>query len=240
MSAQQKKAFYAVIPAAGSGSRMGLGKSKLLLELAGETVLARTLRVFLDYSPLRQIIVAVPPETPDVFKELCERTFGEQFERLVFVSGAETRQGSVRNCLDYLQRQSDCDLDASYVAVHDGARCLIDRGSIELAFQAAERYQAITLAVPVIDTITRVAQNGEIVSTLDRSELWAKQTPQVFNLAVLCRAHRLAGPTEVTDDAALVEAIQKVRVVEGPRDNIKITTPFDCQLAELILSKSGN
>jgi 2-C-methyl-D-erythritol 4-phosphate cytidylyltransferase len=205
-----------VVVAAGRGER--LGRDKVWEPLSGEPVVARALAA-----------LAVPPvERVALVVAAARLADGQALARClalpaVAVPGGARRQDSVRNGLLAL---GPCE----WVAVHDAARPFATREILLRTLAAAQRTGAAVAAVPVADTIKRVA-DGLVVETLPRDELWAVQTPQVFRGELLARAHR-EQPDDATDDAALVERCgATVGVAEGAYDNIKITTPDDLELA---------
>ena len=216
----------AVIVAAGSASRMG-GVDKILEPLAGVPVILRTVRAFAECDAIREIVVVTSPERILPIMQLCA-----PFEKVkAVVAGGETRQASVRAGMNALQNKS------GLVAVQDGARPLITWQVIDRVVRAANTYGAAAPAIPVKDTVKRV--NGGIVAeTPDRSTLRAVQTPQVFDFALLRSALKKAEKenAQVTDDCSAVERMgMSVKIVEGDERNIKITTPLDMKIAELLL-----
>ncbi|MFH2033246.1 MAG: 2-C-methyl-D-erythritol 4-phosphate cytidylyltransferase [Candidatus Margulisiibacteriota bacterium] len=212
-----KKKIITIIAAGGSGKRMG--KPKQMLEICGVPVLKRTIDVFKGISSIEKIIVATAKENFDVVRS---------FDVEVVEAGAE-RQNSVANALATLPDDTDM------VIVHDGARPLITKDIIEKAIDEAEKYGAAVVAVKVKDTVKKVKLDGFIDKTIDRDSLWQAQTPQVFKFKLLTRAYENS-KQDVTDDSSLVEALgQKVRIVEGSYENIKITTPEDLVIASNIL-----
>ncbi len=221
-----------VIVAAGSSLRMS-GRDKLWIPLAGRITLARTIDVF-ERSPLIDAIVLVMNAGRlDDTAELCKQ---EAWQKVVaIVSGGTRRQDSVRAGLDALAMLAPT---CRWVMIHDGARPLVTAAILEAGLLAAQASQAAVAAVPVKDTIKQV-QQGQIIATLDRSQLWAVQTPQVFSLALIRDAHNHpAAQEDVTDDAALLERLgQPVTIFPGSYTNIKITTQEDLLLAETFLTR---
>lgn len=213
----------AVIVAGGSGSRMG--RPKQMLPLGGKPVLVRTVEVFLQTPEIKEIVVVTPTENR---AELQKR-----FPGIVFADPGKTRLLSVKN--GFLKTSAASQL----VAVHDGARPLVESAHISACLQAARQYGAAVLAVPVKDTV-KVCEGGFVQNTLDRAVLWAAQTPQCYRRPVLAEALEKFGQEEgATDESQLVEKLGiKVRVVPSSYKNNKITTPEDLIFAEALLENS--
>ena len=218
----------AVVPAAGSSTRMG-GQDKLLLPLDGQPVLLHTLRA-LDMCPLiTEIIVVTREELIVPISQLC-RDGGLGKVRKVVVGG-ETRAHSVLAGLGELSP------DAELAAIHDGARPLVSQTVLETVIRRASECGAAAPAVPVKDTVKR-ARDSVVEATLDRSELFAVQTPQVFqtDLIKTALARALAEGAALTDDCGAVERLGiGVALTEGDYCNLKVTTPEDLAVAEALL-----
>ncbi len=217
----------AVILGAGSGTRMKSEKNKMLLDICGKTVIERSVENFLNLSDVDEIIVTVREQDVDEFSKLLTD------ERISFVIGGSTRQQSVKNAIETID-------DAELVIIHDGARPLVLEDDIDNTIKAAYEFGSAALAVPVKDTVKVVDKNGFVISTPDRSTLFAVQTPQIFKFDLYKSAleKATADGREFTDDCQLLEyAKQKVKLVVGSYENIKITTPEDIAVAEGILSK---
>ena len=215
----------AVVVAAGAGLRLGGAVRKQFLELAGEPVLLRALRPFLDHPAFREVVVVLPAEDaaapPDWLRALPVRV----------VAGGAERGDSVRNGLMAVGA------DSEVVLIHDGARPLLTADVIDRVLAAAVDGGAIA-AVPVTDTIQEVDEGGVIVRTPDRARLWQAQTPQGFPRAAILAAYQrsAADGFAATDDAAVYQhAGGAVRVVMGSHRNLKITRPDDLALAEALL-----
>ena len=213
----------AVIVAGGSGSRMG--RPKQMLPLGAKPVLVRTVEAFLQTPEIKEIVVVTPTENR---AELQKR-----FPGIVFADPGKTRLLSVKN--GFLKTSAASQL----VAVHDGARPLVESAHISACLQAARQYGAAVLAVPVKDTV-KVCEGGFVQNTLDRAVLWAAQTPQCYRRPVLAEALEKFGQEEgATDESQLVEKLGiKVRVVPSSYKNNKITTPEDLIFAEALLENS--
>ena len=178
----------AIIPAAGFGSRMGADVPKQFLELAGEPILVRTLRVFLAHPAIHCIMLVLPPEHLQSGKEQIFSFFTpEQQEKILCTAGGETRQHSVQNGTKALPPSIE------RVFVHDGARPLVTGEIIDRCLAGIEEHGAVIAAVPVKDTLKEVDKDGtEIIGTVDRSRIWQAQTPQAMDLHLLERAYEYA------------------------------------------------
>lgn len=203
--------------------------SKLLLKINGETVLQRSVNAFLNISDVDEVIVVAREKDIPAFSDILTD------ERVSFVIGGETRQQSVMNAVDMID---DCEL----IIIHDGARPLIKSADIENTIRAAKENKAAAVGVFVKDTVKVVDKNGFVVSTPDRSTLFAVQTPQIFDFELYKNAAKNAREKglDFTDDCQLVECFnKKVKTVAGSYSNIKITTPDDIVLAENLLKNEG-
>ncbi|MCM3715710.1 2-C-methyl-D-erythritol 4-phosphate cytidylyltransferase [Halalkalibacter oceani] len=218
--------YSVIIPAAGQGKRMKAGKNKQFLKLQGEEIIVHTVRLFEKDPNCRRIVVVANAEEVALMRTMMDKS---HFEKVTVTAGGEERQDSVRNGLQSL-------LEDGIILVHDGARPFVEQKVIdELVEQAGERGAAIA-AVRVKDTIKRV-EGDSVVETLKRDELWAVQTPQAFQAALLREAHAKAEQAgfTATDDASLIEWLgQTVVIVEGSYHNLKLTTPEDMTVAQLI------
>lgn len=220
----------AVVAAAGVSSRMG-GENKLMLPLDGIPVLARTLMALNSAALVDEIVVAVREECLIPAADLC-RIYGIG-KPVKIVRGGETRAESV------LAAALECREDGDFIAVHDGARPLVEPELIDSVIRLAFRTNAAAPAVPLKDTV-KVVANGIIQSTPDREGLRAIQTPQVFDAKLLRAALQAAVESgeSVTDDCSAVERLGKeVYLIDGSYENIKITTPEDIDVAEAILRR---
>ncbi len=224
----------AIVPAAGSGNRMGLERSKQYLSLGGMPLLIHTLKV-LDMSPLVDALLVVVPQ-PDI--EFVRNTLLAPWDvKKVagIIAGGKERQDSVRAGIEAL------DPDAGIVVIHDAVRPFVTIELISNCIRAAMEAGAVTAGVPVKDTVKEVAPDGRVVRTCDRSLMWLTQTPQVFRRGIIENAHRAAvrDGFRGTDDTSLVERLGiAVRMIPGDYNNIKITTPEDLVIAEALLAAS--
>ncbi|MCB1756018.1 MAG: 2-C-methyl-D-erythritol 4-phosphate cytidylyltransferase [Gammaproteobacteria bacterium] len=222
---------WAIVPAAGSGSRMNAGLPKQYLELHGRTVLARSLSVLLTCDRINAVVIALA-ETDPYWPELAE----SRDSRVHTVIGASSRAGSVLNALNYLDGKAALD---DLVLVHDAARPCLRAADLQKLLDAVEDTVGGLLALPVHDTMKRSDAAGLILETVSREHLWHAQTPQCFAFGPLREALETAlhDGLVITDEASAMEAAgYKPLLVEGSPDNIKITRPADLQLAKLYLS----
>lgn len=218
----------AVIVAAGSASRMG-GIDKVMAPLGGEPMILRTVRAFEDCEAVKEIVIVTREDLMGPIAELCS---GFTKIRSV-VQGGSSRQESVKLGLQAFSKE------VRLAAVHDGARPLVSGELIDKVIRAAHSYGAAAPAIPVKDTI-KVFEGGFIAATPDRSTLRAVQTPQVMDRDLLLGALEKAEQegTALTDDCSAVEHIgMRVRLVEGEERNLKVTTPLDLKIAELLLEE---
>lgn len=219
----------AVIVAAGTASRMG-GIDKVMAQLRGEPMIVRTVRTFQQCDAIREIVVVTRPDLILPIMSLCA-----SFDKVkAVVAGGATRADSVQAGMNALNCKS------GLVAVQDGARPLVSWQVIDRTVRAANTYGAAAPAIPVKDTVKTV-QGGVVVNTPDRSLLRAVQTPQVFDFDLLRGALKKAKQEEaqITDDCSAVERLgMSVKIVEGDERNIKITTPLDLKIAEMLLEET--
>ncbi len=223
----------AIIVAAGKGTRMGANIDKLFLEVAGRPVVAHAWARFNAAKDIDYIVVVVRDGMQSVFKELAEQ-YGLTKPYQLVAGGAE-RQDSVWNGLEALPHGTEI------VAIQDGARPCTDETLITATIAAARGVGAAVAAQPVTDTI-KESEDGKTVSrTLERGKLWAVQTPQVFQVAVIRKALAVVRESglQVTDDTAACELIgQPVRLMSGTRPNPKVTVPTDLPYIEMLLKQA--
>ena len=219
----------AVIVAAGSASRMG-GIDKVMAELKGEPMIVHTVRAFEVCDAISEIVIVT---RPDLILPITKLTDG--FDKVTaVVAGGASRQESVANGMNALSDK--CKL----AAIQDGARPLVTWQLIDRVVRAAHAHNAAIPVIPVKDTI-KVCNSALVVSTPDRSTLRAVQTPQVFDFDLLRGALKKAAEdgAEVTDDCSAVERLgMSVRTVEGDERNLKVTTPLDLKLAEMLMEEN--
>jgi 2-C-methyl-D-erythritol 4-phosphate cytidylyltransferase len=226
--------FWAVIPAAGSGVRMGSSIPKQYLALAGRTVIDHVLVVFVTEPRIAGISVAIADSDP--YWPRYAKSYSKPVKT---VQGGEERVHSVRNAL--LSLSNDLGAD-DWVLVHDAVRACLHHSDLEHLIVTLEQDPVGgILAAPLVDTLKQVDEMGYITGTPSRNGIWRALTPQMFRYGLLCSALDTALETGnlPTDEAAAVERIRpgEVRVVEGRGDNLKITRPDDIAIAEAILAK---
>lgn len=215
---------YVVIVAGGKGLRMGGEIPKQFQLLGDKPVLMHTIERFYTTLPEVHIILVLPQEQHDYWKVLCyDYAFRIPFQ---VVAGGKTRFESVKSGLR-------CVLPSSLVAVHDGVRPFIASDVIKNCFHRAETAPAVIPVIDIVDTLRKITDDGS--STVDRNLYKKVQTPQVFQSEILCKAYEQAYSETFTDDASVVEAMGvPVCFVQGNRENIKLTNPFDWKIAESI------
>jgi 2-C-methyl-D-erythritol 4-phosphate cytidylyltransferase len=216
----------AVLVAAGDGVRLGEGGPKAFVTVRGQTLLEHAIRPFRAHPTVRDVVVVAP--APNVAHAAA--LLGDE---VTIVAGGPNRQASVAFGLAALAE------DVDMVLVHDVARPFVPAAVLDRVLAAlADGADAVIPAQPVADTIKRVDSDGSVVATLDRSGLWAVQTPQGFRRAVLVAAHESGAGRGLTDDAGLVEALGgRVVVVEGADEAFKITRPWDLTVADAIATR---
>ena len=218
----------AVIVAAGTASRMG-GIDKIMATIKGEPMIVHTVRAFQQCDAIREIVIVTRPDLLQQVMGLCH-----QFDKVrAVVSGGSSRPESVGNGLNALSDK------VKLAAIQDGARPLVTWQLIDRVVRAANTYGAAAPGVPVKDTVKAI-QGGVVLETPDRSRLQAVQTPQVFDFDLLRGALKKAEAdgAEITDDCSAVERLgMSVKIVEGDERNIKVTTPMDLKIAEVLLEE---
>lgn len=204
---------------------MGAQRSKALLDVAGKPAIVRVLDAIFASGLVQEAVVLAPQYESDAFGKAIS-----MFAAARVIAGGAMRQDSVRCGVEYLDHDAR---RPDFVLVHDAARCLVSRELIEKSIRAAFAQRAVTCAIPIVDSVVRVAEQGGAATAVDRRNLWAVQTPQVFAFELLLQAHRQGG-SAATDDASLVERIHAIHIVEGERSNLKLTTPEDLKLAAIL------
>lgn len=223
------KTCGAVIVAAGSASRMG-GIDKVMAPLGGEPMIVRTVRAFQNCDAIASIVIVTREDLIRPISSLCR----DMSKVTAVVCGGNSRQESVHLGLNALPKGT------KLAAVHDGARPLVSWQVIDRAVRAANTYGGAAPAIAVKDTI-KVVKGGLVESTPDRASLQAVQTPQVFDFDLLRGALKKAeeDKAQVTDDCSAVERLgMKIKIVEGDERNLKVTTPLDLKIAELLLEET--
>lgn len=229
VGADMAPATSAVIVAAGNSTRMGKGVSKQLLKLSGVPVLARTLHAFAQSGYVDEIVLVTRAEDMHDITLLLTKYGIKKPVRLVI--GGATRAESVKRGVEAINKK------AKFVAIHDGARCLITPQMIKKVLRAAYMHRAATAACTVNDTVKIATKRGFIARTENRDLVWLAQTPQVFDVNLYRAALANVKDETLTDDNQLIEAIgYPIKLVDTGADNLKITRPEDLPRAEAILA----
>ena len=206
--------YTVLIVAGGKGLRMGSDLPKQFLPIGGKPVLMRTLEAFRKYDAMLQIILVLPREQQDFWKQLCEEHHFSRFH-------------SVKNGLALVEAPG-------LVGVHDGVRPFVSLEVIRRCYKLAEQHKAVIPVVDVVETLRHLTDAGS--ETVSRTEYKLVQTPQVFDVELLKQAYGQEFTPFFTDDASVVEAMGvPVHLAEGNRENIKITTPFDLKVGSALL-----
>jgi len=216
---------YAIIVAGGKGLRMGTFLPKQFLLLEGKPVLMRTLDAFYSFDPKIRLILVLPEDQQEFWEDLCRmHKFNIPYRMAL---GGLTRFDSVKNGLSMVD-------DGGLVAIHDGVRPLVSPLLISRCYKAAAIYGAAVPVTGVIESIRKV--DGDSSLAVSREDFWLVQTPQVFKSELIKSAYNMTENNDYTDDATVAELFgTKIRLVEGTRENIKITTPVDLLIAEAYL-----
>ena len=220
---------YVIIVAGGKGLRMGGEVPKQFLPIGGIPVLMRTMMRFHEYDSSLHIILVLPQSQQAYWQDLCqEHQFGISYQ---LADGGSTRFHSVQNGLALIPDDA-----TGLVGVHDGVRPFVSVDVISRCYEAARIAKAVIPVMPVVETLRHVEQGNVF-----RANYRLVQTPQVFDLQLLKAANRQSYRDTFTDDASVVEAFgHPVTMVDGNRENIKITTPFDLRIAEFLLNNAEN
>lgn len=230
----EKKKCTAIVLAAGQGKRMGTKTQKQYLLMADKPVLYYSLKTFQDSAVIDDIYLVTGSGDEEYCREQIVEKYGIQKVRHI-LCGGEERYHSVWNALKEMTEEG-------YVFIHDGARPFVNEVMIERAYETVEKYGACVVGMPVKDTIKIVDADQNVTDTPERSKVWLVQTPQVFDVALVKNAYAemiKAGMSNVTDDAMVVEQVcgHQIKLVEGSYENIKITTPEDLQIGELLVQR---
>ncbi len=220
----------AIILGAGNSTRMQSSESKLLLNLSGKTVLRRSYEIFSSLAFINDIFITCRKSDLPAFQKILNN------EDVHFIIGGSSRSESVYNAILQIK-------ESDFIFIHDGARPLTDSKDVLNVYKAAQKHGGAALGTPVTDTIKKVNSDLKILDTPVREELYAVQTPQVFNFSVFKRliSNAINNNLQYTDDCALFEKNGlDCYIVKGSYDNIKITTKSDISIAESILSKRCN
>ena len=226
---------YIIIVAGGKGLRMGSDIPKQFLPIGGKPVLMRTIERFREYSAELQIILVLPKAQQDYWKELCHQysfplpqqggVRGGSGDPYLLADGGETRFHSVQHGLALIPDDAE-----GVVGVHDGVRPFPSLDVIRRCYETAREKKAVIPVIPVVETLRHIEKGNQY-----RADYRLVQTPQTFDIQLLKAANRRPYQETFTDDASVVEACgQEVSMVDGNRENIKITTPFDLKIAEIM------
>lgn len=228
----KKTIKYAVIVAGGKGLRMGADIPKQFLPVGGKPVLMHTISRFHTYDKDLKVILVLPKEQQACWKELCEQYhFSEEFQ---LADGGTSRFQSCKNGLSMIPADS-----VGLVGIHDGVRPFVSLDTIARCFDAAEVSEAVIPVMPITDTL-RFIGDSPSGRNVQRDDYKAVQTPQVFDIQLAKEAYAQEESPDFTDDASVVERLgHTVAMVEGNRENIKITTPFDLKVAEVLLIQNA-
>lgn len=233
---------WAVVPAAGTGSRMGSQVKKQFLKLNDTPILIMTLQLLASMEELQGIVLVTSKDDMEACEKMCS---DYRISKTVYLTeGGATRQASVLNGLCALKELGKASPD-DIVMIHDAARPLALVEEIRATVEAAKAGGAALLAAPVKDTVKVAAKDGTVQTTPERSALFGAQTPQTFRLGDITSAHHLAAEREdfnCTDDSQIMEKYGKcpVRIIQGSYENIKITTPVDLIIAEKIMEERNS
>ena len=218
---------YLIAVAGGKGLRMGGDIPKQFLPIKGKPVLMRTLEAFHNYDAAIHLIVVLPVDQQAYWKHLCEEYAFTLPHRIA--NGGETRFHSVKNGLALVEEED------ALVGVHDGVRPFVLPAVIAECYRVAAQKGAAIPVIDVVETVRRISEDGGS-ETVPRDRYKLVQTPQVFRASLLKQAYAQPYTSAFTDDASVVEAFgHRVELVKGNRENIKLTTPFDLKLAEMLI-----
>jgi len=219
--------YYAIIVAGGSGNRMQTETPKQFLLLRNLPVLMHTIKAFAQSDTQPKILLVLNIDQQGYWRRLCEE-FNFRIPHEIINGGTE-RFYSVKNAIDSINEES-------FVAIHDAVRPLVSKALIDNCFKRAEAIGNVIAAVQSSDSVRML--RGDESTALKRDEIYLVQTPQTFSLNILKKAYLQEFTSYFTDDASVVEALhENINIIEGERNNIKITYPIDLELAELLLKK---
>lgn len=221
---------YIIIVAGGKGLRMGGDLPKQFMPLHGKPVLMHTIERFRAYSDELKIILVLPHEQQDYWRQICQK-HNFTVEHTV-VDGGQTRFHSSLNGVAAVPDDA-----TGVIGIHDGVRPFVSEETIARCFEAARQFGAALPVLPVTDTLRRVTDDGGY--NVQRNDYRTVQTPQTFDAQLLKQAFKQPYSDNFTDDASVVEALgHKVTMVDGNRENIKLTTPFDLVVAEALIKNN--
>lgn len=227
-----KTSKYTIIVAGGKGLRMGADIPKQFLPIGGMPVLMHTISRFHTYDKDLKVILVLPKEQQAYWLELCEQYhFNEEYQ---LADGGASRFQSCKNGISMIPTDA-----IGLVAIHDGVRPFVSCETIARCFDTAETAKAVIPVLPVTDTLRFIADSTS-GRNVQRSDYRTVQTPQVFDIQLIKKAYEQEESADFTDDASVVEQLgQAVTMVEGNRENIKITNPFDLKVAEVLLIQNS-
>jgi 2-C-methyl-D-erythritol 4-phosphate cytidylyltransferase len=221
---------YAIIVAGGHGTRMNTPVPKQFLKLDGKPVLFHTINKFLDTDPSIEIILVLPQDHVQHWEQLCAEYMFHKPVKIAY--SGESRFHSVKNALEFVTEDG-------IVAVHDAVRPLVSSKTILATYKAAEMYGNAVPAIPINDSIRQIESTRTIA--VDRARYCATQTPQCFRTDIIKKAYQQEYHYSYTDDAMVVEAMgEHIRLVDGNPENIKITSPKDLLIAEVLLKSESS
>lgn len=216
-----------VLVAGGSGKRMASAQPKQFIPVKGKSILQHSIEAFHRFDPTFQYIVVLPEEYIDFWKSHSEMK--KIPVKQILVAGGKERFFSVKNAIDHIQGNG-------IVAIHDGVRPMVNKHTIRYCLETAKEKGNAVPVLPLVDSLREL--QGSMNHPVDRSRYRLVQTPQCFDLALIRKAYMQDYQDSFTDDASVVENMGvPIHLVEGNRENIKITTPFDLKLAELLLDE---
>lgn len=214
--------FALIITAGGTSSRYG-NKNKLLEKIDSKTVIEHSIKLFLDFSEISQMIIPANISIIDDLKKIFKD------KNITIIEGGKTRQESVAKALEKVKED--------FVIIHDGARPLISEEIIKRVIEGVQKHDAISVMTKTTDTIKEVDETGKIIRTIDRSKLYNTQTPQAFKTTLIKDAHMKLKNKNYTDDCSMLEELGiPVYVIEGSYKNIKITSKSDLDFAKVYIN----
>jgi 2-C-methyl-D-erythritol 4-phosphate cytidylyltransferase len=231
-----KQNIFAIVPAAGFGRRFDASRRKTFVDLNEVPLLIHTLRRLHSEAAVTEIIPVLGEHDIEHGSGMIRRYHFSKIKSVV--QGGLERQDSINNALTYLQDERSESIKDALVLIHDGVRPVIPKGTIENLVRNLQNADGAVPGIPPKDTLKTVGNESTVISTIDRNEIRAIQTPQAFPFSVIKKAYDLAYKDNfyATDDAALVERMGgTVKVIEGSPSNIKITTPEDLEMVEYLL-----
>jgi 2-C-methyl-D-erythritol 4-phosphate cytidylyltransferase len=231
----------AIILASGMGKRMGAGKNKTLLNLGNKPLIFYALENFEKSKSIDNIILVAKKEEENIFRNIVEKY---QFKKVkAIIAGGKERQDSGCNGVSFVKENFKKIKKDSVLVFHNGANPFATQNEIEEVIFTAKKFGAAVVAHKTKDTIRRVDKNGKSLGVIDRSQLWNMQTPQAIKFPLAVKAFLKAREDNFlgTDDVSLVERLgKKVKVIEASKNNFKVTTPIDLELAKIVLKNKKN